>query len=126
MADVIITKLIELVITTIGLIITTVLIPAIATWFKSKANNEKLKGMADDISRVVATCVNHCEQTMVMQLKADGKWDSESQSEVLSTVVLNVLDNLLSSTKDFASQNNIDLPKMVEQCIESYIQENKE
>ena len=73
MNEVVVTKLIECAFTLLTIVITSVLLPALTAWLKSKTNNEKLKGMVDDISQTVRTCVDCCEQTTVAALKKSGK-----------------------------------------------------
>ena len=125
MNDVIVTKLIECAFTILTIVITSVLLPALTAWLKSKTNNEKLKGMVDDISQTVRTCVDCCEQTTVATLKKSGKWDAETQADVRNSVILQTLDCLLSSTKTYAEANDINLNVIVEQYIEAYIQSKK-
>ena len=125
MNEVVVTKLIECAFTLLTIVITSVLLPALTAWLKSKTNNEKLKGMVDDISQTVRTCVDCCEQTTVAALKKSGKWDSDTQADVRNAVVLQTLDCLLSSTKSYAESNDIDLNVIVGQYVEAYIQSKK-
>ena len=125
MKDVIITRVIELIFTVLSAVITIVLLPAITTWLKSKTQNAKIQAVITDISAAVATCVDHAEQTMVTALKEKNEWTSETQTDVLDTVVNNVVDILLESTKQTIADNGIDLENMIAQRVEAYIQSKK-
>lgn len=125
MVDTIVTSLIGLLCTIITATITGVLIPAFSNWLKSKTENEKLKSVIDDLTQTVKTSVDYLEQTVVNQLKADGKWSSESQAVVLSTAVSEVISNITSSTAEYIKNEQIDLDDLVKRYIESYIQSKK-
>ena len=125
MSDYIIKSIIELLFTVLSCVITAVLVPALATWLKSKTDNERLQAVITDIATTVATCVDHCEQTTVAALKATDSWDKAAQDEVLKTVTANVIDSLLSTTKEVIDKNGIDINDLVVQHIESYIQSKK-
>lgn len=125
MKDVIITRIIELVFTVLSAVITIVLLPAITTWLKSKTQNAKIQAVITDISNAVTVCVDHAEQTIVTALKEKNEWTSETQTDVLDTVVNNVVDILLDSTKQTIAENGIDLENMIAQRVEAYIQSKK-
>lgn len=125
MVDTIVTSLIGLLCTVITATITGVLIPALSNWLKSKTENEKLKSVIDDLTQTVKTSVDYLEQTVVNQLKADGKWSSESQAAVLSTAVSEVTSNITSSTAEYIKNELIDLDDLVTRYIESYIRSKK-
>lgn len=125
MRDTIINEVICLVFSVFTLVISSILIPALATWLKSKTENEKLRAVISDISTTVATSVNKYEQTAVAKLKAAGEWNAESQRAVLESVLDEVIANLLDTTKDTLKDNYLDVSEVVERYIESYIQSNK-
>lgn len=125
MNEYVIKSIIELVFTVLAAVITTVLLPALASWLKSKTDNENIKAVISDITTTVATCVDHCEQTTVAALKANGTWDKEAQADVLRTVINNVTDSLLTTTKTIIDKNGIDLEEIITQHIEAYIQSKK-
>ena len=118
----IINHLIELVFTILTTVITAVLLPAFVAWLKSKTQNERIQAIISDISAAVATCVDYAEQTLVSSLKSNGEWNEETQADVLVTVVNNVSDILLDSTKQIIETNGIDLENLIVQHIEAYIQ----
>lgn len=122
MKTTIINHLIELVFTILTTVITAVLLPAFVAWLKSKTQNERIQAIISDISAAVATCVDYAEQTLVSSLKSNGEWNEETQADVLVTVVNNVSDILLDSTKQIIETNGIDLENLIVQHIEAYIQ----
>lgn len=125
MSETIVTSVIGLLFTILAAIITSVLIPALSNWLKSKTENQRLKSVIDDLTQTVATSVDYLEQTVVNQLKIDGKWDAESQADVLSAAVSEVIFNLTSSTTEYAEKEHINLDDLVTRYIESYIQSKK-
>lgn len=106
-------------------IITSVLLPALANWLKSKTANESLQSVITDLTTTVQTAVNHYEQTMVVTLKKYGKWDSDAQRNVLESAVEEVIANLLDTTKKALEDNGQDIQNVVTRYIESYIQSQK-
>lgn len=118
-------SIIELTFTVISATITIVLLPAVAAWLKSKTDNEQIKSIIADITSAVSTCVDHSEQTIVSQLKAEQNWNKDTQKEVLDTVTQNVIDSLLETTKKVVADNGIDIETLVVQHIEAYIQSKK-
>lgn len=125
MKEQIITKVIELVFTVLTTIVVSVLLPAVKAWLQSKTENERLKAIIADVTSAVATCVDHAEQTVVSVLKDKGEWNETTQAEVLETVMYNVIDTLLETTKDNIEANGIDIETMIAQRIEAYIQQKK-
>ena len=118
-------SIIELTFTVISATITIVLLPAVAAWLKSKTHNEQIKSIIADITSAVSTCVDHSEQTIVSQLKAEQNWNKDTQKKVLDTVTQNVIDSLLETTKRIVADNGIDIETLVVQHIEAYIQSKK-
>lgn len=125
MANEILSGVISLVVTVLGAIITTVLLPAAASWLKSKTASEKLKSVIDDITITVKTSVEMLEQTTVKQLKADGKWNADAQAQVLQDAVTQVLNGLTTSTYNYLKEESDDLEGIVTRHIEAYIQSKK-
>lgn len=106
-------------------IITSVLLPALGNWLKSKTANESLQSVITDLTTTVQTAVNYYEQTMVVTLKKYGKWDSDAQRNVLESAVEEVITNLLDTTKKVLEDNGQDIQNVVTRYIESYIQSQK-
>lgn len=125
MKEQIISKVIELVFTVLATVIVSVLLPAVKAWLQSKTDNERIKAVISDVTSAVATCVDHAEQTMVAVLKAEDHWDDETKITVRDTVIENVINSLLDSTKTIIENNNIDLEALISQHIEAYIQSKK-
>ena len=125
MKEEIIKSFIELTFTVISAVITIVLLPAVASWLKSKTENEQIKSIITDLSSAVSSCVDHSEQTIVATLKSEGKWNKATQTEVLNAVTQNVIDSLLETTKLTVAENGVDLQQLVVQHIEAYIQSKK-
>lgn len=125
MANEILSGVISLVVTVLSAIITTVLLPAAASWLKSKTASEKLKSVIDDITITVKTSVEMLEQTTVKQLKADGKWNADTQAQVLQDAVTQVLNGLTTSTYNYLKEESDDLEGIVTRHIEAYIQSKK-
>ena len=121
MKEQIITKCIELVFTVLATVIVSVLLPAVKAWLQSKTDNERIKSVISDITSAVATCVDHAEQTMVATLKEQDHWDDETKTTVRDTVIENVVNSLLDSTKSIIENNNIDLEALISKHIEAYI-----
>lgn len=109
----------------VGTLITTVLLPCLANYIKSKTQNEKLQSMIEELSSVVASSVNYVNQTFVEQLKKDGCFDKEKQQEALAQATSLVFQTLTEKTKQFVQDSNIDLQLLIEKKIESYLFESK-
>lgn len=109
----------------LGTIITTVLIPQLATWLKSKTENEKLQYVIDELSQTAQTSVAYVNQTFVDQLKADGKFDKEHQKEALDKALNMALNSLTDKTKQILGKNGIDIEEMLIKYIEAAIANNK-
>lgn len=125
MTDTIINELVCLIFSILAAFISSVLVPALSAWLKSKTENEKLQATISDITTTVQTSVNKYEQTAVARLKEAGEWNAESQNAVLENAVNEVVTNLLDTTKKSFINNGIDVSDVVERYIESYIQSQK-
>lgn len=125
MKEQILNHTIELVFTILTTIVVSVLLPAVKAWLQSKTDNERIKSVISDITSAVATCVDHAEQTMVATLKEQDHWDDETKTTVRDTVIENVINSLLDSTKAIIENNNIDLEALIAQHIEAYIVNKK-
>ena len=121
MKEQILNHTIELVFTILTTIVVSVLLPAVKAWLQSKTDNERIKSVISDITSAVATCVDHAEQTMVATLKEQDHWDDETKTTVRDTVIENVVNSLLDSTKAIIENNGIDLEALIAQHIEAYI-----
>jgi hypothetical protein len=115
------TNLIELAFT----IASAILVPMLASWLRSKTQNEKLKSMISDVEHAVKTCVDFTEQTLVQKLKESGEWTAESKKTVLLDTVTDAIDMLLDSTRSTLEANSIDIESFITAKIEAYIQSKK-
>lgn len=115
------TNLIELAFT----IASAILVPMLASWLRSKTQNEKLKSMISDVEHAVKTCVDFTEQTLVQKLKESGEWTADSQKSVLLDTVTDAIDMLLDSTRSTLEANSIDIESFITAKIEAYIQSKK-
>lgn len=121
----IINEMICLIFSIIATVVSSILLPAISSWIKSKTENEILQTAISDITTTVQTTVNQYEQTMVTTLKKCGKWDTDAQRNVLERVVEDVVENLLDTTKRTLENNGQGLEDVVTRYIESYIRSVK-
>lgn len=118
-------ELICLIFSILAAVISSVLVPALSAWLKSKTENEKLQAVISDITTTVQTSVNKYEQTAVSRLKAAGEWNAESQRAVLESAVNEVITNLLNTTKKTFINNGIEVFDVIERYVEAYIQSKK-
>lgn len=109
------------VITIVGGVITAVLIPMLVKWLSSKTNSENLQHLYKELGESSAKSVEYIEQTMVKQLKSDGKWDSDAQSKALQAAADEVAKNLTAKTKQLISKEGIDANQLIIRYIESHI-----
>lgn len=121
----IMSAIISLVVTVVGATVTTVLIPAVSSWLKSKTQSYDLQSVIDDITVTVQSSVDMIEQTIVTQLKADGEWNTTSQSQALESAVTEVINGLSKNTYDILKSEGADIEGLVKRHIEAYIQSKK-
>lgn len=125
MSEVIINALVELTMSVVFLLISTVVIPAVFAWLRSKTENEKLKAVIGDIEKTTQTSVDMLEQTMVKQFKVDGEWNVKAQKQVLEVAVSEVVENLTASTIKYLQSENTNIRDIATRYIESYIASKK-
>ena len=121
----ILSAVLSLAVTFVGATLTTIIIPAIANWLKYKTQHQKLQSVIDDITVTVTSSVDMLEQTVVNQLKADGKWDSKSQAEVLQSAITEVVNGLSRTTYQILKSESTDIEALIRRYIEAYIQSKK-
>ena len=121
----ILSAVLSLAVTFVGATLTTIIIPAIANWLKYKTQHQKLQSVIDDITVTVTSSVDMLEQTVVNQLKADGKWDSKSQAEVLQSGITEVVNGLSRTTYQILKSESTDIEALIRRYIEAYIQSKK-
>lgn len=121
----ILSAVLSLAVTFVGATLTTIIIPAVANWLKYKTQHQKLQSVIDDITVTVTSSVDMLEQTVVNQLKADGKWDSKSQAEVLQSAITEVVNGLSRTTYQILKSESANIEDLVKRYIEAYIQSKK-
>lgn len=119
------TKLIEIVLSVLATVITAVLVPSLTSLIKSKTNDQKMKTAIDAVSNAVNLAVDYVEQTMVTQLKKDGKWDAESQKEALKKATDIAISQLTDSAYLYLLNNHKDIEETIIKYIEANIQNKK-
>lgn len=125
MYDDVLSAVLSLAVTFVGATLTTIIIPAVANWLKYKTQHQKLQSVIDDITVTVTSSVDMLEQTVVNQLKADGKWDSKSQAEVLQSAITEVVNGLSRTTYQILKSESTNIEDLVKRYIEAYIQSKK-
>lgn len=121
MKEQLISEVLELVLGLIAAVVTGVLLPKLAQLVTSKVQNETLNNVVFDLSNSAAVVVNYLEQTMVSQLKKDGKWNSETQKEVLDKAVELVLERLADKTISTLDKNSTNVKNLIVSYVEAYI-----
>lgn len=106
-------------------VMTTVVVPFLATWLKSKTNNENLSYIINELSNTVATSVDCIQQTMVDQMKADGNFDVENQQKALKAALDMSINSLSETAKNILSKEGIDIEALIIKYIEAKVSENK-
>lgn len=124
MNEVLIT-IIESIVGIVSIIILTVFVPKLQQLIKAKTNNEKYDLVVKEIGDQVVTAIEYIEQTIVNQLKIDGKWNTETQREVLDTAVNIIKCNLSDDVKNYLSENVTNINAYLCQQIESHIFKSK-
>lgn len=118
-------KLIEIVLSVIATVITAVLVPSLTSLIKSKTNDQKMKTAIDAVSNAVNLAVDYVEQTMVTQLKKDGKWNAESQEKALKKATDIAISQLTDSAYLYLLNNHKDIEETIIKYIEANIQNKK-
>lgn len=118
--------LMQIAVTVVSAIITTVLLPLLAQWLISKTHNQKVQTAVLEITQLVATSVDYVEQVYVSSIKKSGTWDAHTQQQVREYAINGVINNLSAATKSWLSKNVTDVRDMVESYIEAYIQQSKQ
>ena len=105
MTQEVLNQIIEGVLTLALLVVTGIIIPKVKELISSKTNNTIMNAAMSEMLMQVDIAVTYVEQTMVAQLKADGKWDTENQKKALDTAVNTVLANLSESALSYFQSN---------------------
>lgn len=119
--QIIMNNMIELGIIIISGIVTKVIVPEISRRIKASTESELLKSAMDEMQKTAESVVGYLEQTTVKQLKADGKWNTESQQDVICDAIEMMISDLSIRTTDFVEENGADIRDIVERYLESAI-----
>lgn len=125
MMNQILTAILSIIITALGTVITTVLLPALCNWLKAKTQSQRLQSVIDDITITVQSSVDMLEQTVVKQLKEEDSWNATSQAQVLESAVIEIMTNLSNQTFDILKSEGANIESLVKRHIEAYIQSKK-
>lgn len=123
MINEIIKYVVMFVITVMSGAITTVVLPALSGWLKSKTNSEMIRSAIDELAQTTGTTVDYIEQTVVSEMKKEDNWNADTQKEVLQLAVSTVLSGLTDATKKTMESGNT--YETVKRYIEAYIQSKK-
>lgn len=123
MINEIIKYVVMFVITVMSGAITTVVLPALSGWLKSKTNSEMIRSAIDELAQTTGTTVDYIEQTVVSEMKQENNWNADTQKEVLQLAVSTVLSGLTDATKKTMESGNA--YETVKRYIEAYIQSKK-
>lgn len=121
MTNEVLNQIIEAVLGILVLVISGIVIPKIKELVSVRISDETFKSAVDEMLSVVDTTVSYIEQTMVKNLKRDGKWDSESQVEVLEEATGIIISTLSKKTYDYFNSLDQTLEDTVKQYIEANI-----
>jgi hypothetical protein len=125
MVDQIVVAVVTTALTIITAVCTTIIIPRVGAWLDSKTHTQLLLTAVDELTKAAEITVNQLNQTVVNQLKADGKFDPIAQKQVLDTAVKQIESNLTKGTVDFLTKNGADITAMIISYIESHIATTK-
>lgn len=119
-------QIVEMVISILSTIITAVILPLVAKLIMSKLNNDRLKGIVEDVSNTISRAVDFMEVRMTNQLKEDGCWNAETQKQVLNAAIDMAIKELSDSTIKNLKLSETELREYIEGEIEKYILNKKE
>lgn len=125
MTQEVLNQIIEGVLTLALLVVTGIIIPKVKELISSKTNNTIMNAAMSEMLMQVDIAVTYVEQTMVAQLKADGKWDTENQKKALDTAINTVLANLSENALSYFQSNTGNLVETITNYIESNIAKSK-
>ena len=103
----------------------TLLVPMLVAWLKSKTKNEVLSAAIDRAGRIIIAAANTTTQTYVDALKKAGKFDAEAQKTAFNMTMTAVLELLNAETKQAIIDTYGDLEKWLTTEIEAAVFESK-
>jgi len=103
--------------------------PKLRTWIAAKITNEKVEGILLRLEDFVTNVVLELDQTIVDQLKKDGKWNAEEAAKVKALALEKVKSYLgADGVHEALVILGIDAPtfeKLLSSLIEACVRENK-
>lgn len=105
--------------------IITYMLSLVLAWLSGKVKDEKIKRILNITHDLIASSVNAVQQTMVSQLKKDGKFDKEAQKRAFEKVMLEVKENTSQETKKIITEVFGDFDMWLSNQIESLILRKK-
>lgn len=99
----------------------TLLVPMLVAWLKSKTKNEVLSAAIDRAGRIIIAAANTTTQTYVDALKKAGKFDAEAQKTAFNMTMTSVLELLNAETKQAIIDTYGDLEKWLTTEIEAAV-----
>lgn len=106
-------------------IASSIIVPMIFAWIRSKCQNERLRALLTDAENAVSTSVDFIEQTFVKSMKDSGKWDADAMKVAMNEAAENAMNMLLESSKTMLENNGVDIREYIVTKIEAYIQSKK-
>ena len=103
----------------------TLLVPMLVAWLKSKTKNEVLSAAIDRAGKIIIAAANKTTQTYVDALKKAGKFDAEAQKTAFNMTMTSVLELLNAETKQAIVDTYGDLEKWLSNEIENAVFESK-
>ena len=110
----------------LGTVITTVVLPVFLNWLNTKIKNENLKYVASELGPTVTSSVDCIYQTFVKQLKEDNKFDADKQKEALSKATKLCYETLSNKAKKIISKDGIDLEQIIIKYVEASVLKSKD
>lgn len=95
------------------------------TWVKTKIKNEKANNAIYNVLNVVESAVLTVQQTMVDDLKEDGKFNKEKQEQALKNAVNLIMNSINEETEEILTGLFGDIETWIRMQIESFINKNK-
>lgn len=77
----------------------------LATWIKSKVENEHSKNAIDELERTVTDGIHFVEQTLVSQYKANGSWNETTKRQVREECLTYIEHTLTEQTKKYLTED---------------------
>lgn len=119
------TNIIQLAFTVIAAVVSVCVIPRLTKYFQSLTQSELLDAAMSELEHTAQSIVNATEQTIVKQLKADGKWNTENQKKVLADAAEKMINELSLQTKKVVEENGASIAQLAVRYIESEILKSK-